>query len=199
MRFILKILINFLLFCSLFTVGDSTNKQVHKGESNINNILVLQQEIFSLKQQINQVKKSQSTAENITSKSDFATYSSKILSTPTPILKPVSVDYETKYIVTKVSSNDYLDKDLHEPQKNEGAFFSNGSIDVGGEPAVTTQGQITYLGLYSGNNTIPIGQISRNLFSSTIIGQKDKFGEYSMFFGGYLEADAQTWFGSQIK
>ena len=42
-------------------------------------------------------------------------------------------------------------------------FVSNGKIDVGGTPVITTQGQITYLGSYSGNNSIPIGMISSNI------------------------------------
>lgn len=41
--------------------------------------------------------------------------------------------------------------------------------------------------------------ISSNLFASTILGQRDTFDDYSVFFGGYIEADAQTWFGSQIS
>ncbi|MDE4957257.1 DUF3573 domain-containing protein, partial [Francisella tularensis subsp. holarctica] len=82
---------------------------------------------------------------------------------------------------------------------SQGVFFSNCSIDVGNAPAITTQGQITYLGSYSGNKTIQLGQISKNLYASTIIGQIDKFHNYSMFFGGYFELDAQTWFGIQIN
>ena len=78
-------------------------------------------------------------------------------------------------------------------------FVSNGKIDVGGTPVITTQGQITYLGSYSGNNSIPIGMISSNLFASTILGQRDYFSDYSVFFGGYIEVDAQSWFGSQIN
>lgn len=67
------------------------------------------------------------------------------------------------------------------------ASFSNGSIDVGNAPAITTQGQITYLGSYSGNNTIPLGQISKNLYASTIIGQRNKFPNYSMFLEDTLK------------
>ncbi|MDE4949251.1 DUF3573 domain-containing protein, partial [Francisella tularensis subsp. holarctica] len=39
----------------------------------------------------------------------------------------------------------------------------------------------------------------KNLYASTIIGQIDNFTNYSLFFGGYFEGDAQTWFGSQIN
>jgi hypothetical protein len=55
------------------------------------------------------------------------------------------------------------------------------------------------MGSYSGNNSIPIGQIGSSLFSSTLLGQREKFDDYSIFFGGFLEADAQTWSGSNIS
>ncbi len=41
--------------------------------------------------------------------------------------------------------------------------------------------------------------ISSNLFVSTLLGQRQKFNDYSIFLGGYIEADAQTWFGSEIN
>ncbi|MFC4892541.1 DUF3573 domain-containing protein [Pseudofrancisella aestuarii] len=78
-------------------------------------------------------------------------------------------------------------------------FNEGGGIDVSGAPAITTGGQITYLGSYSGNNSIPIGMISSNLFASTLLGQRAKFDDYSVFFGGFIEADAQVWSGSQIS
>ncbi|APC97742.1 DUF3573 domain-containing protein [Francisella frigiditurris] len=78
-------------------------------------------------------------------------------------------------------------------------FNEGGGIDVSGAPAITTGGQITYLGSYSGNNSIPIGMISSNLFASTLLGQRAKFDDYSVFFGGFIEADAQVWFGDQIS
>lgn len=36
------------------------------------------------------------------------------------------------------------------------------------------------------------------MFASTLIGQREKFDDYSIFFGGLVQADAQTWFGSNI-
>ena len=88
---------------------------------------------------------------------------------------------------------------IEDKPNTQWVFVSNGKIDVGGTPAITTQVQITYLGSCSGNNSIPIGMISSNLFASTILGQRDYFSDSSVFFGGYIEVDAQSWFGSQIN
>ncbi|MDE4949232.1 DUF3573 domain-containing protein, partial [Francisella tularensis subsp. holarctica] len=73
-----------------------------------------------------------------------------------------------------------------------------GGIEVGGAPEITTQGQVTYLGSYFGNKSIPIGQISSNLFASTLLGKREKFVDYSVFFGGFIEADSEAWFGSAV-
>ncbi|MDE5035873.1 DUF3573 domain-containing protein, partial [Francisella tularensis] len=54
-----------------------------------------------------------------------------------------------------------------------GIFEKDGGINVGGEPAITTQGEVTFLGAYNGNNTIPIVMISINLFASTVIGLRN--------------------------
>lgn len=61
---------------------------------------------------------------------------------------------------------------------------------------ITTQSKVTFLGASSGNNTVPIGMISSNLFVSTLMGLRNKFDSYSIFFGGKIEADSQLWFGS---
>ncbi|QIW09271.1 DUF3573 domain-containing protein [Francisella sp. LA112445] len=203
MRFIFKFLVILVVYFFLFNVGNSSENQNAETQIDIKDIRVLQKKLSALKEEIKEVKESQ-YSKTFSSRSDFATYGSKVVNPS--VLSPTKIsvydaNYGSKpnYVATRVASNETFDQILKRNRKNKGVFFSNGSIDVGKEPAITTQGQITYLGSYSGNNTIPIGQISRNLFSSTIIGQKDKFGEYSMFFGGYLEADAQTWFGSQIN
>ncbi|MDE5018812.1 DUF3573 domain-containing protein, partial [Francisella tularensis subsp. holarctica] len=65
-----------------------------------------------------------------------------------------------------------------------GIFDNDGGITVGGAPAITTQGEVPFLGAYSGNNTIPIGMISSNLFASTVIGLRTKIDSYSILFGG---------------
>ncbi|MED7819968.1 MULTISPECIES: DUF3573 domain-containing protein [unclassified Francisella] len=85
---------------------------------------------------------------------------------------------------------------------SRGLFDTGGDrrgIDVGGAPAITTRGETTYMGSYSGNNSIPIGQISSKLFALTLLSQKQKFDSYSVFLGAFLGMDAQTWFGDTIN
>ena len=74
-----------------------------------------------------------------------------------------------------------------------------GGIDVSAAAAITTRGQVTYLGSYSGNNNIPIGMLPGSLFASNLIMRKEKFDDYSIFLGGFLGMDAQTWFGDDIS
>ncbi|MDE5030171.1 DUF3573 domain-containing protein, partial [Francisella tularensis subsp. holarctica] len=61
-------------------------------------------------------------------------------------------------LATRVSCNETFDQNLFRRGNSQGVFFSNGSIDVGNAPAITTQGQITNLGSVSGINTIQLGQ-----------------------------------------
>ncbi|ORU23348.1 hypothetical protein ACC87_02235 [Francisella tularensis subsp. holarctica] len=196
----MKILTFLLTIAFLFSIGRAAIKQTDEEQILKKDISVLRLQIFSLKKQINQVEEYQDST-NTSLRSDFATYSSKVNNTLTSV-SPTKVDAlgsRSNNIATRVSSNETFDQNLFRRGNSQGVFFSNGSIDVGNAPAITTQGQITYLGSYSGNNTIQLGQISKNLYASTIIGQIDKFPNYSMFFGGYFEGDAQTWFGSQIN
>lgn len=200
MNFFIKILTFLLTIAFLFSIGRAAIKQTDEEQILKKDISVLRLQIFSLKKQINQVEEYQDST-NTSLRSDFATYSSKVNNTLTSV-SPTKVDAlgsRSNNIATRVSSNETFDQNLFRRGNSQGVFFSNGSIDVGNAPAITTQGQITYLGSYSGNNTIQLGQISKNLYASTIIGQRDKFPNYSMFFGGYFEGDAQTWFGSQIN
>lgn len=76
-------------------------------------------------------------------------------------------------------------------------LFENG-VDVGNMPAITSDGETTYLGAYSGNNSIPIGMISSKLFASTLILQREKFDAYSVFLGGLVRVQAQSWFGDSL-
>nr|WP_234393240.1 DUF3573 domain-containing protein [Francisella noatunensis] len=39
--------------------------------------------------------------------------------------------------------------------------------------------------------------ISGSLFSSTVIGQRNKFDDYAIFLGGKIEVNAQVWSGSE--
>ncbi|AJI58095.1 DUF3573 domain-containing protein [Francisella philomiragia] len=71
-------------------------------------------------------------------------------------------------------------------------------VDVGDQVKITTQGEVTYVGSFSSNNTVPIGQLPSNLFASSILKQRAFFDDYAIFFGGFIQADAQTWNGSNI-
>jgi len=77
--------------------------------------------------------------------------------------------------------------------KDDGDPFNTSDL-----PAITTRGEITYLGAFSGNNALPIGQLPGNLFASSLLGQRNSFDDYSIFLGGYIETDAQVWNGSDI-
>lgn len=116
-----------------------------------------------MKEQINQVKRTKNINKS-NSSSLFTTYSSKIDNTS--ITSGHYLDLATNELKntndTDIASAIAGDGSI-EDTDNKGVFISNGKIDVGGTPAITTQGQITYLGSYSGNNSIPIGMISSNL------------------------------------
>ncbi|WP_425352911.1 DUF3573 domain-containing protein [Allofrancisella frigidaquae] len=181
--------------------SSSTSTPQHLNEKEL--LLQLQAQVQLLQGQVNQLKSQQGNIRNTSGgSSQFATYSSKVGG---------NLGSTENYLdlgTLKTSEIDPEDISLSITQGNSievsgsqsgGVFASNNGIDVGGTPAITTRGQVSYLGSYSGNNTIPVGMISSNLFASTLLGQRDKFDDYSVFFGGYIEADAQTWFGSSIQ
>ncbi|QEO58001.1 MULTISPECIES: DUF3573 domain-containing protein [Francisella] len=179
------------LFTTIKVYAGESAEQASLSKQEMQIISDLQQQISILKQEIGKVQ-SQNTGVN--NKSQFSTYRQKIANEN---FNQLGLDGVTPQDIASNIASD--GKSLGDSTGSQGVFVSNGRIDVGGTPAITTQGQITYLGSYSGNNSIPIGMISSNLFASTILGQRDTFDDYSVFFGGYIEADAQTWFGSQIS
>nr|WP_322786325.1 DUF3573 domain-containing protein [Allofrancisella guangzhouensis] len=71
-------------------------------------------------------------------------------------------------------------------------------VNVEGEVKITTQGQVSYVGAFSSNNSIPIGQLPSNLFASSILKQRGLYNDYAIFFGGFIETDLQGWRGSNI-
>ncbi|MED7788890.1 DUF3573 domain-containing protein [Francisella sp. 19X1-34] len=172
-------------------------------------LLKLQKQVQVLQGQLKQIKSQAQTNQFKNTSGDssqFATYSSKVgnNSDSEDIISSSGQDNFNQSLVNGQSASDIMENVnasnsiVNLGSKSLGGVFNqNGAIDVGGAPAITTQGQVTYLGSYSGNNSIPIGQISSNLFASTLLGQRDKFSDYSVFFGGFLEADAQAWFGSK--
>ncbi|GMN89960.1 DUF3573 domain-containing protein [Francisella sciaenopsi] len=185
-----SVFILFLFITIKVYAGEST-EQSGLSKQEMQMISDLQQQISVLKQEIGKVQSQNIEANN---KSQFNTYRQKISNDSFNQLELGGVTPQD--IASNIASDG---QSLGDSTGSQGVFVSNGRIDVGGTPAITTQGQITYLGSYSGNNSIPIGMISSNLFASTILGQRDTFDDYSVFFGGYIEADAQTWFGSQIS
>ncbi len=181
-------------------------------------LLKLQQQVQQLQGQLQQIKTKQNGDGNTQFKntsggsSKFTTYSSKVdasntngnanrnksvnSTNPNSDLSKSMIGGDESDIMENVNDNSSI---INLGQESLGGVFNQrGGVDVGGAPAITTQGQVTYLGAYSGNNSIPIGQISSNLFSSTLLGQREKFDDYSVFFGGKIEADAQTWFGDSL-
>ncbi|APD50015.1 DUF3573 domain-containing protein [Francisella hispaniensis] len=195
--------------------GSSSTAQTSGTNLNDRELLLkLQQQVQQLQGQLQQLKAqgngqgSSGGLQNTSNgSSQFTTYSSKVDGNKNPrtlggngasrdLSQALIGDSTSSDIMENVDASNSIINLASQPLG--GVFSPNGGIDVGGAPAITTQGQVTYLGSYSGNNSIPIGQISSNLFASTLLGQREKFDDYSVFFGGFIEADAQAWFGSGI-
>jgi hypothetical protein len=169
-------------------------------------LLKLQKQVEQLQGQLQQIKQ-QNQGGNIKNMSggdsQFATYSGRVYDNQPNTPQTITSGDLSATLVGGQSASDIMENvnasnsivDLGSKSLG-GVFNQNGGIDVGGAPAITTQGQVTFLGSYSGNNSIPIGQISSNLFASTLLSQREKFDDYSVFFGGFIEADAQAWWGS---
>lgn len=101
-------------------------------------------------------------------------------------------DLETEY-----NNQKFREQYLQEQLALDGSDSDDG-VDVGDQVKITTQGEVTYVGSFSGNNTVPIGQLPSNLFASSILRQRQFFDDYSIFFGGFIQTDAQVWNGSDI-
>ena len=166
-------------------------------------LLQLQKQVNALQFELKQVKTTQNKQANNESgssqnskSSQFSTYSSKV-----DTHDGQNVNTENKHVSYNIIDNISEDGSiLNMNDKSLGGVFNpQGGIDVGGQPIITSQGQASFMGSYTGNNSIPIGQISSSLFSSTLLGQREKFDDYSIFFGGKIEVDAQAWSGSDIK
>ncbi|AIT09240.1 membrane protein [Candidatus Francisella endociliophora] len=157
-------------------------------------VLELQQQIKNIQLEINQLQQTDNINNN-----EFTTYNANVVDN-----KPTIANELEKYIIKK-NTVDIVQNISPENSiidlKNEpvgGIFDTGGGINVGDAPAITTNGEAAYLGSYSGNNSIPIGMIPSKLFASTLILQKEKFDDYSVFLGGFIGIDAQTWFGDTI-
>jgi hypothetical protein len=169
-------------------------------------LLELQKQVHELQGQLKQIKvannsqqqaapngRSGSGSGNGSGGGSFTTYSSMVDNRSDVGIggaEPNSDD-----ILSNINSDNTI---INLGNNSGGMFAESGGIDVGGSPLITSGGQVSYLGAYSGNNSIPIGAISSSLFASTLLGQRSKFDDYSIFFGGIIQADAQIWSGSQI-
>ena len=147
--------------------------------SNLNDrelLLKLQQQVHQLQGQLQQLKAQGNSGgglENTSNdSSQFTTYSLRVDGNKNPRtlggngesrdLSQALIGGETSLdIMENVNASNSIINLGN--QALGGVFNQKGGIDVGGAPAITTQGQVTYLGSYSGNNSIPIGQISSNL------------------------------------
>ncbi|AXA34468.1 DUF3573 domain-containing protein [Francisella adeliensis] len=173
-------------------------------------LMQLQKQVQELQGQLKQIKteKAQNGENGGGGSSAFTTYSSRVGDDTKggPASRATSGTDLSQMMVTGESTDDIMSNIgqdgsiVNLDQKSLGGIFNQkGGIDVGGAPAITSQGETTFLGSYSGNNSIPIGMISSSLFASTLLGQREKFDDYSVFFGGLINADAQAWFGSGVS
>ncbi|MED7819965.1 MULTISPECIES: DUF3573 domain-containing protein [unclassified Francisella] len=182
----------------------SQSASQNSSSQNINEkelLLKLQQQVQQLQGQLKQIKAQSSSVNNMSGgDSQFVTYGKKVYGNKPNSSQGMDI---SQTLIGGASTSDIMENvngsssivDLSDKALG-GVFNQSGGIDVGGAPAITTQGQITFLGSFSGNNSIPIGQIGSSLFASTLLGQREKFNDYMIFFGGLIEADAQAWWGS---
>ncbi|QLE79150.1 DUF3573 domain-containing protein [Francisella sp. Scap27] len=208
MRLVKVFSLIFILLITEISIADTKGTNDKTDASNSQLTAADTQKIRDLLKQVNELKEEVNKETNTKNKSknnqQFATYSSQVGN-----LIPTDKNYldlETNQIrsatyqdiASNITENSGIEGSIN---NNKNALSANGGpgIDVNGTAAITTKGEVTYLGSYSGNNTIPIGMISSNLFASTLLGQRERFDDYTIFFGGYIEADAQTWFGSEIS
>lgn len=190
MKSIFKGTVLYILFISSFNYLHADTKKI-----TLDSILQLQEQIKSLQSEISNLEKQ----ESMQKKSSFSTYSSKVL-IDDEAKEKLLVRSNYSYKQSPIGTLNLSSKEISSEEKSlEGIFDTRKGINVGEAPVITSQGQAAFIGSYSGNNSIPIGQIPSNLFASTVIGQRDKFDEYEIFFGGLITFNAQTWFGDSIK
>lgn len=84
-----------------------------------------------------------------------------------------------------------LDNNIYSNKVTLSSPDSDREVDVGNQVKITTQGEVSYIGSFSSNNTVPIGQLPSNLFASSILRQRAFFDYYSILLGGFIQADVQ--------
>ena len=170
----------------------STIKQQQELLQQMRELLQHQQgQIDSLKSEVSQLQSkssSNSFGKNGNSKGEFTTYRSVVRNKPSDVkLYNTSQNQEIVQNITKdgrINTNDNSE------------ILSGDAIDVGSSPMITSRGQISYIGAYSGNNALAISQISNGLIGSTIMSQRQKFDDYAILFGAQIAGNAQLWFAS---
>ncbi|APC97578.1 DUF3573 domain-containing protein [Francisella frigiditurris] len=190
--------LGFFLISSVYANEGNQKSTDNLTDADTKVLLELQKQIQELQGEINSYKETDPRANfgipPATSNTEgFVTYSSKVGPE-----EDIGIDKILKGAPDGSVIDDAANEDFFQYTISSSIINSKGGIDVSEAAPITTQGQVSYLGSFSGNNSIPIGQISSNLFASTLLGQRGKFDDYSVFFGGFIEADAQVWFGSQI-
>lgn len=184
-RFCIKITVILFAILSIGYTKTSANLE--------SSIADLQSEIQSLQAEINDLQE-QDKHKNPT----FSTYSSKVIAQPNNNTNDIRQYTENKN--PDISEEITLTNEKESDKSTfEGIFNTNTGINVEEAPVITSQGHTTLIGAYSGNNSIPVGQIPTNLFASTILTQRNRFDDYEVFFGGLITLNAQTWFGDSIK
>ncbi|QLE79362.1 DUF3573 domain-containing protein [Francisella sp. Scap27] len=175
-----------LLFPSIgFSIEQqSTNKNLNDFD-NLETIKALEIKIKDIQSEINKLQHDDEKAKNSLT---FSTYKSRIDSSSL-------ISDAHKNTAFDILTNVNTDNSIINLGKS-GLFNKNRGVDVANIPAITTMGEITFLGAFSGNNRIPIGMISSNLFASTLIGQRYKFDNHSIVFGARIGANTQAWSGS---
>ncbi|MGQ4006076.1 DUF3573 domain-containing protein [Francisellaceae bacterium CB300] len=186
-------LICFLIFFSSSLASVSNKKSTTTDE--LNSIVELQQQIEALQNEIKQI--------------DLNNESSPTLFTYESVINKTNVTLDLKNSISKKNTDmmknigydgNIIDLSKIEERSN---IFGNtqigDGIDVQNAVPITSRGEVTYLGSYSGNNNIPIGMVAGSLFASTLMMQKEKLDDYSIFLGGRLSMNAETWFGDNIN
>jgi len=185
----IKSLICFLvLSSSVLAEADGNDSKI---SNDVNSIIQLQQQIEALQSEIQQVDTDNNSPTLLTY--DSAIDTENATSSLKNKLSKVRIDF-----MKNISEDGNI---IHLGDIEEQGIYGaiGGGIDVSDAAPITTRGEVTYLGSYSGNNNIPIGMLPGSLFASTLMMQKEKFDDYSIFLGGFLGMDAQTWFGDNIN
>lgn len=183
-----KYLLSYLLLClsatPLYASDDSSEPK--------SPVIALQQQIQNLQKEINSLEKDSSN-----NSPTLYTYDS-VVGDNTSAMQTINKRQASKKV--DFTKNISVDGDIiNLADKTVGDVFSVGEgVDVSDSAPITTRGEVTYLGSYSGNNNIPIGMLPSKLFASSLITQKEKFDDYSIFLGGFIGMDAQTWYGDSI-